>query len=157
MSKSKGGAEPVSELKRHIGFWMRFVSNHVSHSFARKVEGRGVTVAEWVVLREMYQGGRIPPSVVALRTGLTRGAISKLVDRLVGKKLVLREDRTDDRRYQNVELTSAGARLVPALGALADENDEEFFKVLTADERATLLAILKKLVQSHGLHAMPTN
>jgi DNA-binding MarR family transcriptional regulator len=157
MNQGKRTAEPVSELKKHIGFWMRLISNHVSHAFARKLDAGGVTVAEWVVLREMYESGRIAPSDVAARTGLTRGAISKLVDRLVEKKLVLREDRTDDRRYQNVELSVAGEKLVPRLGALADENDDEFFNELSARERATLLAILKKLVQSHGLHAMPTN
>ncbi len=32
----------VSHLKSHIGFWMRFVSNEVSHSFARKLKQSGV-------------------------------------------------------------------------------------------------------------------
>lgn len=157
MSKSKSGLEPVSDLKKHLGFWMRFVSNHVSHSFARKLEQSGVTVAEWVVLREMYGHGEVTPSEVAERTGMTRGAVSKLVDRLVEKKLVTRRERSDDRRYQDIALMEAGARLVPKLGTLADSNDEEFFHMLSASERDELLRVLKKLVQSHGLHSLPTN
>ncbi|MEG2964613.1 MAG: MarR family transcriptional regulator, partial [Janthinobacterium sp.] len=43
----------VSELEAHLGYWLRFVSNHVSHSFQKKAEANGVTVSEWVVLREM--------------------------------------------------------------------------------------------------------
>src|SRR5271154_4809558 len=146
----------VSELASHTGFWLRFVSNHVSHAFMRKLVDSGVTVAEWVVLREMYDKEVMPPSTLADRTGMTRGAASKLIDRLVGKKLVSRRDRTDDRRHQDIELTAAGRRLVPALAAIADQNDEEFFTPLSAKERAALVATLKKLVQAHGLHRIPT-
>ena len=73
----------VSELKKHVGFWLRFVSNHVSHAFMQKVEARGVTVAEWAVMREMLEAGPANPSQLAERLGMTRGAISKLVERFV--------------------------------------------------------------------------
>jgi hypothetical protein len=43
-------ARAASELTAHLGYWLRFVSNHVSLAFARKLESRGVTVADWVVL-----------------------------------------------------------------------------------------------------------
>jgi DNA-binding MarR family transcriptional regulator len=145
----------VSELTRHTGFWLRFVSNHVSHAFMRKLFPSGVTVAEWVVLREMYDKEEMSPSALADLTGMTRGAASKLVDRLVAKKLVSRQGRTDDRRYQDIELTAAGRRLVPGIAAIADQNDEEFFTALSTKERAALIAILKKLVQAHGLHQIP--
>ncbi len=135
---------------------MRMVSNTVSHAFARKLEASGVTVAEWVVLREMYEHETMAPSELAERTGITRGAASKLVDRLVGKDLVTRRERTDDRRFQEIALKPAGRRLIPQLGALADRNDEEFFRPLSAREREELLAMLKKLVQAHGLKKPPT-
>lgn len=146
----------VSELTSHTGFWLRFVSNQVSHTFMGKLIDSGVTVAEWVVLREMYDKEEMSPSALADVTGITRGAASKLVERLVGKKLVSRRDRTDDRRYQDIALTVAGRRLVPSLAAIADENDKDFFSLLSGTEHAALVATLKKLVQAHGLHRMPT-
>lgn len=156
MSKTKQSPGEVSDLKKHVGFWMRFVSNHVSHAFARRLLESGVTVAEWVVLREMYGREEMAPSELAELTGMTRGAASKLVDRLVGKALVTRKDRTDDRRFQEIALTAAGRKLVPSLAAIADENDEEFFAPLTVREREALMATLKKLVQAHELHRLPT-
>jgi hypothetical protein len=45
---------------------------------------------------------------------------------------------------------------VPSLAALADQNDEEFFHPLSAKERQTLIATLKRLAQAHGLHKLPT-
>lgn len=156
MKDGRTSSPSVSDLKAHLGFWLRFVSNHVSHAFARKLQASGVTVAEWVVLREMFDDEEISPGVVAERIGMTRGGVSKLVDRLVGKQLITRTDRADDRRFQSIALTAAGRRLVPQLAALADQNDEEFFGPLSSKERAALLASMKKLVQVHGLETLPT-
>ena len=96
------------------------------------------------------------PSVLAKRTGMTRGAASKLIDRLVAKKLVSRRGRNDDRRYQDVALTAAGRSAVPTLAGIADENDEEFFSSLSSRERTALVTTLKKVVRAHSLHRLPT-
>lgn len=148
---------PVSALEVHTGFWLRFVSNHVSHAFARKVAGSGVTVAEWVLLRGMFESGVTSPSRLAASSGLTRGAVSKLVDRLLRKGLVTRTEADGDRRFQDVELTAAGRALVPKLAALADRNDEEFFSTLSTREREALVATLKKLVAANRLKQVPIN
>jgi len=135
---------------------MRIVSNHVSHAFARKLERCEVTVADWVVMREMFGESLTSPSVVAARIGMTRGAITKIVDRLLTKGLVTRRESHGDRRYQEIALTAAGRRLVPTLASLADQNDEEFFHPLSHKEREAILSILQKLVQAHGLEKLPT-
>ncbi|MBA4191372.1 MAG: MarR family transcriptional regulator [Planctomycetaceae bacterium] len=145
-----------SELDAHLGFWLRFVSNHVSHAFARKVEAHGVTVAEWVILRQLLALGEVPPSRLAEGLGMTRGAISKLIDRLLNKKLVTRSAGKEDRRFQSVSLTAAGRNLVPKLAALADRNDGEFFGHLTDAERDGLADLLKDVVRRHGLKDIPT-
>lgn len=146
----------VSDLKSHLGFWMRMVSNHVSMSFAKRLEATGVTVAEWVVLREMYSGDKTTsPSVIADLTGLTRGAISKLIERLLQKGFVSRSEAADDRRYQSIQLTKSAVALVPKLGALADENDEEFFSALTDIERVRLGELLKKVARSKKISQVP--
>lgn len=145
-----------SDLRSHLGFWMRLVSNHVSHAFARRLGSAGVTVAEWVVLREMFSNrGTTSPSAVAELTGLTRGAVSKLVERLLRKKLVSRRTAPGDRRWQDIELTAAARTLVPRLARLADANDREFFGVLTAAERRTLDGLLRKTAQRNRLTRVP--
>lgn len=155
MATAKAFPTPVSHLKSHTGFWLRFVSNHVSHAFARKLLARGVTVAEWVILREMFDTPSTAPSALAELIGLTRGAVSKLVDRLVIKKLVKRTERDDDHRFQTIALTAAARRLVPALAELADRNDDEFFSVLSPRERRNMVEMLKKVVRAKSLTTMP--
>ena len=147
----------ISDLEAHLGYWLRFVSNHVSYAFQRSLEAREVSVAEWVVLRALFDDEALAPSQVADRLGMTRGAVSKLVDRLVAKELVQKTPGARDRRYQSVALTSAGRTLVPALAELADENDRDFFAALSTTERQTLLHLMQKLVQMHGLKQVPTD
>jgi DNA-binding MarR family transcriptional regulator len=156
IQKVQGDMAKVSDLESHLGFWLRYVSNHVSQAFATKLLKSDVTVAEWVILREMYGREAVASSALAEFAGLSRGAVSKLVDRLLHKKLLTRVERDDDRRFQSIELTDAGRQLVPRLAALADVNDVEFFSSLSTGERAALLATLRKLVKAHGLKKIPT-
>ncbi|MCW7472571.1 MarR family transcriptional regulator [Leptospira levettii] len=154
MKKTKS-VEP-SHLKSHLGYHLRVVSNAVSHTFAKKLTNLDVTVAEWVILREMYSHEtNTSPSIVAEITGLSRGAVSKLIDRLLHKGLVSREEGTIDRRYQEIKLTKQGKTLVPKLAIIADENDDAFFSKLTGLEKKQLRNILKKLTNLHNLNTNP--
>ncbi len=158
MATKATGKIAASGLTMHIGFWMRLVSNHVSYAFARRLETSGVTVAEWVVLREMYGGDdTTSPSVVAELTGLTRGAVSKLISRLLEKGLVTRKESSSDRRYQDIELMPAAVAMVPQLAKLADENDREFFRVLSKSERRILTGLLRKTAAQHQLTKVPVD
>jgi DNA-binding MarR family transcriptional regulator len=147
----------TSNLEDHAGYWLRYVSNHVSHAFARKVETQSVTVAEWVLLREMFETGTANPSQLAATVGMTRGAVSKLIERLCRKKLAVRSFSDGDRRYQTVGLTAAGRSLVPVLAQLADENDREFFGHLAPEEKIRLVNVLQDIVRRHGWKDLPVD
>ena len=145
----------VSDLTAHIGFWLRMVSNHVSQAFAAKLADKEVTVAEWSLMRALYGKEPIPPSRLADDMGMSRGAITKLADRLIAKSLIMREASADDGRAQTLALTDRGSALVPDLAALADRNDAEFFECLTKGERQTLTRLLKSLAQRGNMTAIP--
>ena len=147
---------PPSNLHDHLGYWLRTVSNAVSQGFARRVEAQGVTVAEWVVLRMLYGVESIAPSLLAARMGMTKGAISKLADRLLAKDLVERRPNPGDGRAHELILKPAGRALVPRLAELADQNDAAFFDLLTGDERRQLEGLLRKIVAERELRDVPT-
>jgi DNA-binding MarR family transcriptional regulator len=140
-----------SSLESHLGYRLRIVSNYVSQRFARAVEGEGATVAEWVVLRELYEEDPAMPSRLADRLGLTRGAVSKLADRLIAKTLVEKRSADGDARSHRLALTARGRGLVPRLAALADRNDAACFGALDPTDRDALERILGRLVERHGL------
>jgi len=148
---------PASDLTAHLGYWLRYVSNHVSQAFARKVETHDVTVAEWTLLRQLLGVKALAPSRLAQRMGMTRGAITKLADRLIAKSLLVRTADPEDGRAQTVSLTAKDRKLVPELAALADANDSEFFDHLSPKDRAALLRILRGIVETRGLKSMPVD
>ncbi len=141
----------MSDLGSHLGYWLRVVSNHVSQAFKAKVEQHGVTVAEWVVLRALFDNDGIKPSELAGRIGQSRGAISKLIDRLVAKGFVSVLGDTRDGRAQSITLRASGRRLVPTLAALADDNDAEAFGHLSAEQQASLLSTMTGVVERLGI------
>lgn len=147
----------ISGLTDHDGYWLRVVSNAVSHDFARKVAGEGVTVAEWAVLRVLYDVDQMVPSSLAQELRMTKGAISKLADRLLEKKLIKRTESREDLRMHSLSLSKAGRQKVPVLAKLADDNDAEYFGVLTTEERDALSRILNTLVERRGLSNVPVD
>lgn len=156
MGRAMPGKQKISALEDHTGYWLRSVSNHVSHAFARKLAAKDTAVAEWVLLRLLYNQEPFAPSLIAEQMGMTKGAITKLVDRLMTKSLVARTASTDDGRAQKISLTEKGRKLVPVLAALADQNDQECFARLSAKDRAALQRILHDLAAQFSITNIPT-
>lgn len=146
---------PPSALEDHLGYWLRFVSNHVSHAFRRKVEACGVKVSEWVVLRALHGAEGTTPGALVSALGMTKGAVSKLLDRLAERGLVTRTTSDVDRRQQTLALTPRGRALVPKLARLADDNDAEFFGHMPPQLRATVLRAMQQIVEIHHLKSAP--
>lgn len=142
-------------LERHLGYWMRLVSNEVSDAFARALSDRQISVAEWVALNHIANRANSTNSAMAASIGMTRGAVSKILDKLESKGLVSRVASADDSRVQILSLTRDARRLLPKLTAIADGNDDHFFSVLDESERNTLRDLLQKLAELNQIREIP--
>jgi DNA-binding MarR family transcriptional regulator len=151
----KARSRPVSRLEDHLGFWLRFVSNHVSARLAQLLQDEGVSVAEWVVLRSLFGTPGANAGHLVRALGMTKGGVSKILTRLTERGLVARSASDGDRRAQHLLLTPAGEALVPRLAALADANDGAFFGHLTAHQRRELMLLMQKLVRALDLTHVP--
>lgn len=147
----------VSALEDHLGYWLRYVSNHVSGAFAQALQARQVSVAEWVALWHIHNRETITPGELADLIGLTRGAVSKVLTKLANKEWIARTVDATDSRVQWIILTPAGQQILPELAQLADHNDAYFFGGLSQAEQATLRSLLKKLTQIHQWHSVPVD
>lgn len=148
--------EKISDLENHLGFWLRFVSNHVSFSFRDRIAELGVTVAEWVALRSLYNHAPCTLGELSEKVGIDLGATSRLVERLIKKKLASRKSSKEDRRYVTLDLSAAGKKLIPKIAHEADLNDAAFFDCLTKTDKDHILRIMQFLVKTHKLKEKPT-
>jgi DNA-binding MarR family transcriptional regulator len=130
-----------------LAYTLRLAASVTHQSLTRALASQGVTAAEWLLLRDLHAAGAVPQTRLADRLGLTRGAVSKLVDRLVAKRLLVRgRGGGGDRRIQIIGLTGTGALLVPDLATAAAASDAATFASLSSRERAALASALGKLV-----------
>jgi DNA-binding MarR family transcriptional regulator len=139
-----------SQLEDHLGYWLRCLSNLVSDSFSDRLEKHGVSVPQWVVLRCLYDAENTSLNDLAASVGVDNGALSRMVERLLQKGLVVRETDSTNRRTVRLRLSDPGKKLVPMLAGEADQNDEVFFGVISEEERRQLLATVRTLLTKNG-------
>jgi DNA-binding MarR family transcriptional regulator len=156
METNAASMRRVSQLESHLGYWLRRVSNAVSGSFARALQEKQTSVAEWVVLRELYERGQTAPGALADDLGLTRGAVSKIVDKLDAKGWIQTDAKEGDSRFRLLSLTRAGRSSLPVLAEIADQNDARYFDCLSAKEKIVLRKLLGKLADNNRIHDIPT-
>jgi len=142
-------------LELHLGYWLRRVSNRVSGMFARALQARHTSVAEWVMLCQVKGRPGITPKELAEALGMTPGAVSKVIDKLEAKQWIRSAKNQADQRVRRLTLTKSGSATLPRLAEIADGNDQRFFDCLTAAEKATLRRLLKKLAEHHEIRDVP--
>jgi MarR family 2-MHQ and catechol resistance regulon transcriptional repressor len=112
------------------------------------IESTGLCASDFGVLEALLHKGTLPVNMLGRKVLLTSGSITTAIDRLVTRGFVARKDDPDDRRVRLVELTRKGRQLIePAFAQHAADLDD-VVSVLTRDERATLIALLRKLGKS---------
>ncbi|MBP9092147.1 MarR family transcriptional regulator [bacterium] len=106
-----------------------------------------VTLSEFEVLRLAEQFGVTSGAELGELVGLSKGAMSKLLARLVDKGFLARFDDEDDGRGYLLQLTVTGKALVPVLIGIAEQADEEYFGNLSESEKSAFLKTLKKVAE----------
>jgi MarR family 2-MHQ and catechol resistance regulon transcriptional repressor len=111
----------------------------------QSIQGTGLCPSDFAILETLLHKGALPVNVIGRKVLLTTGSITTAVDRLARRGLVARRDDPDDRRVRLVELTPAGHELIAPAFARHETDLETVVSVLAPEERAALVALLRKL------------
>ena len=114
----------------------------------------GLGEGDFDVLATLRRQGHpyaLTPSQLVERTMVTSGAVSKRVDRLAERGLVVRRPRLSDRRSVMVALTTKGRRVIDAAMEEHVANEARLLDGLDPAERAALGALLATLATSLGV------
>ncbi|AQG79866.1 MarR family winged helix-turn-helix transcriptional regulator [Spirosoma montaniterrae] len=126
-----------------------YTSNWVADSQTRMLKPFGLTLQQYNVLRILR--GQFPNPVkvsdITERMLDKMSNASRLVDKLVAKKLVLRTECPSDRRAVDVVITDAGLALLKRLDVYQGEWDTIHRDKLTEDEAVQLSHLLDRLRQ----------
>ena len=133
-----------SNLKRHIGYWLSRLQIQSHKGFEQRLKKYNITVAEWCILISIHdkQGNSI--TTLAKYIEVNKSAISRLVEQLSKRNLVIiMEGR--DRRSSEIHMTKEAQILTTNLLNEADINDQDFFGNLNKTELMQLKNIFNKL------------
>jgi len=92
--------------------------------------------------------GHASPSALAADLEISNAGMTGRLDALEKAGWIQRRASADDRRRVDVEVTRAGAEIWRRAMELRGAGEDEVVHVLTAEERATLAALLKKMTLS---------
>ncbi len=105
----------------------------------------GLCDSDFRVLEALLHKGPLPVNVIGDKVELTTGSITTAVDRMEARWLVVRKRHPEDRRVRLVELTAKGRRLIEQAYDQHSVDMERAVKALSRQERAVLVALLKRL------------
>jgi DNA-binding MarR family transcriptional regulator len=137
----------------HLDAWRAVVTGHaaVTERVQKSLAAADLPPLSWFELLsavERSSNGRPRMSELAEWLTLSRGGITKLVDRLEEAGYLKRVACAEDRRSLRAELTTAGDTMLEEMRAVYAAEVERHLGTLSAEEAALLTAALGKVTES---------
>lgn len=107
---------------------------------------RGWSWPGFRVLFALWIAGPLEAKRVAELSGMSRAAVSALVNTLHRDGMVSRSQASHDRRAIQLELTEAGRQAITSAFAVHNEREQAWANTLTRPERTILVGLLEKLL-----------
>ena len=121
------------------------VSRQVKGAASEALREVGVHAGQNFVLDELAREDSLTPGELARRLGVEVSTITRTAQRMEASGLVRREPDRGDARLVRVALTDEGRSIAAQLPSLLGEVYDQALAGLTADERRTLTALLRRV------------
>ncbi|MHC9296449.1 MarR family winged helix-turn-helix transcriptional regulator [Mycobacterium sp. LTG2003] len=144
-------ATGIAELHQRIPFLLSQLGVYLAEDFVQRLRPHGVGPRTYAVLMALSAEDGQSQRQLSDRLGIHRNAMVNVVDKLEEQDLVVRRPHPGDRRAFAVTLTDKARRILPDLDAHGRAQEAEVTAVLTADERASFLALLQQVSTGLGL------
>jgi DNA-binding MarR family transcriptional regulator len=146
-------ATPSTTHPVGVAFLLTQLGAFAASEFSRRIAELGLTAPEAGLLRSVGRGPGRSQQRISDELDVHPSRLVAFVDDLERRGLLeRRRDPTDRRRYA-VYLTADGRELLDQLSEVARAHDDAVAGALTTDERTQLRALLRHLVEAHGLRA----
>ncbi len=124
------------------------LTNKVAKQYSQKEFDRlklGITVEQWVVLKIVSENLNLLQNELATKSYRDPASITRTIDLLVKKELILREAIPNDRRAYNITLTKKGQLFIKQHFKIIKKHRELSIKGLSEHDLTTLNRILAKI------------
>jgi len=132
-------------VEDHVGFLLRRAHQRHVALFLEQSEKYGLTPTQFAALFKAVQLGRVTQNLLGRLTAMDPATVQGVVRRLTARGLLRRAHDPMDRRTAVLTPTETGIALIDRTVACAQRSHDAALAPLTEDERAQLLALLRKL------------
>ena len=142
-----GGPIP-GELGVYPGYLLARLGEASRRRFQAALEPEGLHPRHFGVMTMVAAQPGMSQQQLHEKTAIDPSSMVAVIDELEARGLAERRPNPDDRRARTIVLTEQGEQALKRTRTVAAELQREFFATLTADERRTLHALLRKLAGS---------
>ncbi|MGE4539350.1 MAG: MarR family winged helix-turn-helix transcriptional regulator [Desulfovibrio sp.] len=135
------------DMDNAVGYAIGHAAARLKMGLRRRFVAAGcdVTPEQWVVLYRLFETQGLTQCGLGERSVKDKTTITRILDRLEAKKLLVRRRDSRDRRSQRIFLTPAGEALVRKLVPLVRRYAAEVFVDVTEDEERGLKSALGRI------------
>ena len=151
MTEQQRDASPTS-LDDRASFLLSSLGAQSARKFGARLVPLGVQPSHFGLLMHLARENGQSQQQLADLLGIHRNVMVGLVDDLENRGLVERRRHPSDRRAHAIHLTAAAFDLLNEANRLADEQEAELFSGMSADDRARVIGLLKRLARSADDH-----
>lgn len=133
-------------LDQFLPYRLSIASNSLSSRIAAEYQDRfGLKVPEWRLMAVLGEGRPRTQRELVAATRMDKVTVNRAAKALADRQLIARQAHEADGRSHHLDLTETGWSLYDAIVPAALASEARLESNITAEERATLLAILAKL------------
>ena len=144
------GAEEGLALDAFLPYRLVVLADTVSRSLSSVYADHfGLSIAEWRIIANLGRLGALSAGVVAERSSLDKPKVTRALQRLLDRALIVRSIEPSDRRQVRISLTRNGQALLRDVTRRALAWEQELLAALSQGERKSLDKLLTRL-QHHA-------
>jgi DNA-binding MarR family transcriptional regulator len=135
----------ASQCHGSLGDALRSAARHIDLEFGELFSAHQLTCEQWTILTFLRKKPMANAANLSRSNHYNAGSLSRAIDTLVRRGLVVRERSTDDRRVVLLSLTAAGEELLQHLLPKVIAAWDVFLKEFSRPEIKLLTTLLQRL------------
>lgn len=143
MSKTKLEIDFETSIGPWLGRTVKLVDYHLQEAFA--ANGLDLTKEQMIVLKTLQAQDGINQNELAGLTFRDKSSLARLLSKMEGKNYIVREQSEEDKRNNEVFITSHGAAIFEKTRPVIQEIIDIMERGMHADDKTMMIENLKKI------------
>lgn len=147
MPKTGDAGPPATDLRFRFSRTLSVTQKRWTVYLEKRLKELGLSTTRWHALVELSQAEEVlSQNELALRVGIEKTSLVKLLDSLEEKRLIRRTPDLVDRRIKRVELLPAASAVLTEISAVAAEVRKELMRGIDEADIRTALVVLDAIM-----------